>query len=94
MQSFYFLNFPNFKPLAILFGCTARVVLDLVRNPEDGFSNDAVHIISDSIDPDKVSQLVDSLYHSEEEVEETLVKVPKTFEERKQLGMIHYTESL
>ena len=35
-----------------------------------------------------MSQLVDSLYHNEEEVEETPVKVPKTFEERKQLGMI------
>ena len=48
-------------------------------------------IISDSIDPNKVCQLVDSLYHSEEEGEETQVKVPKTFEERKQLGELYLT---
>ena len=39
------------------------------------FSFDGAHIISDSIDPDKVSQLVDSLYYSEEKVEETPVKM-------------------
>ena len=43
-------------------------------------------MISDSIDSDKVSQLVDNLYQSEEEIEDIPVKVPKTFEERKQLG--------
>ena len=29
----------NFKPLAILCGCTDRFVLDLVGNPEDRFSH-------------------------------------------------------
>lgn len=42
--------------------------------------------VPDSIDAVKVKQLVACLYHSEEEGEETQVKVPKTFEERKQLG--------
>ena len=32
----------NFKPPAIFCGCTARFVSDLVRNPEDRFSCDAL----------------------------------------------------
>ena len=36
---------PNFKPLAIFCGCTARFVSDLVGNPEDRFSHDAAHIL-------------------------------------------------
>ena len=38
VQSFYFLTH-NFKPLAILSGCTAWFVSDLVGNPEDWFSH-------------------------------------------------------
>ena len=34
-----------FEPLAILCGCTARFVLDLVGKPEDRFSRVAAHII-------------------------------------------------
>ena len=33
------------KPLAILCGCTARFVLDLVGNPEDRFSHNEAHLI-------------------------------------------------
>ena len=33
------LYIPNFKPLAILCGCTARFVSDLVGNSEDRFSH-------------------------------------------------------
>ena len=33
----------NFKHLAILCGCTARFVLDLVGNPEDRFSHNEAH---------------------------------------------------
>ena len=40
VQSLYFLNPKNFKPLAIFYDCTARFVSDLVGNPEDGFSHD------------------------------------------------------
>ena len=36
---------PNFKPLTIFYGCTARFVLDLVGNPKDRFSHDTAHII-------------------------------------------------
>ena len=36
----------NFKPLAIFCGCTARVVSDLVRNPEDRFSQNEAQEIS------------------------------------------------
>ena len=43
VQSLYFYN-QNFKPLAILFGCTAPFVSDLVGNPEDRFSHDAAHV--------------------------------------------------
>ena len=40
----------NFKPLAILCGCTARFVWDLVRNHEDQFSqNEALIIQSASL---------------------------------------------
>ena len=34
----------NFKPLAILCGCTASFVWGLVRNPEDRFSHNEAHI--------------------------------------------------
>ena len=44
VQSLYFLNFiHNFKPLAILSGCTAWFVSDLVGNPEDWFSHTKAH---------------------------------------------------
>ena len=33
----------NFKPLAILCGCTAQFVWDLVGNPEDWFSHNEAH---------------------------------------------------
>ena len=36
----------NFKPLAIFCDCTARFVLDLVRNPEDRFSHNEAHLIT------------------------------------------------
>ena len=36
----------NFKPLAILFGCTAPFVSDLVGNPEDRFSQNEAQIPS------------------------------------------------
>ena len=36
---------PNFKPLAIFFGCTAWFVSDVVGNIENRFSHDAVHFI-------------------------------------------------
>ena len=36
VQSLYFLN-QNFKSLAIFSGCTAQLVSDLVKNPEDQF---------------------------------------------------------
>ena len=36
--------FRNFKPLAILCGCTDRFVPDLVGNPEDRFSHDESHM--------------------------------------------------
>ena len=40
----------NFKPLAILCGCTARFVWDLVGNPEDRFShNEAQFMIVFSV---------------------------------------------
>ena len=52
-----------------------------------------VGVYSDSIDVEKVKQLVDGLYSAEEEDgEETNVKLPKTFEERKQLGRWHGLE--
>ena len=35
---------PNFKPLAIFCGCTARFVSDLVTSPEDRFSRITAHI--------------------------------------------------
>ena len=35
---------PNFEPLAVLCGCTAWFVSDLVRNPEDRFSYYEAHI--------------------------------------------------
>ena len=35
----------NFKLLAILCGCTAWFVLDLVGNPQDRFSHDEAHMI-------------------------------------------------
>ena len=38
-------KYKNFKPLAILCGCTAWFVWDLVENPEDRFSNNEAHII-------------------------------------------------
>ena len=38
IQSLFFLNF---KPLAILYDCTTRFVLDLAGIPEDRFSHDA-----------------------------------------------------
>ena len=45
-------------------------------------------MISDSIDIEKVKVLVNNLHSSDEEDgEESTVKLPKTFEERKQLGM-------
>ena len=34
----------NFKPLAILCGCTAQFVSDLVGNPEDQFSHNEAQI--------------------------------------------------
>ena len=34
----------NFKPLAILCGCTAWFVSDLVGNPEDRFSQNEAHM--------------------------------------------------
>ena len=36
-----------FKPLAIACGCTDWFVSDLVRNPEDRFSNDAGCLIQE-----------------------------------------------
>ena len=36
----------NFKPLAILCGCAARFVSDLVQNPKDRFSHNEAHISS------------------------------------------------
>ena len=36
----------NFKPLAIVCGCTACFVSDLVGNPEDMFSHNAAHILA------------------------------------------------
>ena len=36
----------NFKPLAILFGCTAQFVSDLVGNPEDRFSHNVAPFTS------------------------------------------------
>ena len=35
----------NFKPLAGLYGCTARFVLDLVGNPEDRLSQNEAHMM-------------------------------------------------
>ena len=35
----------NFKPLAILCGCRARFVWDLVGNPEDRFSHNEAQIV-------------------------------------------------
>ena len=35
----------NFKPLAILCGCTARFVSDLVGNPEDRFFHNEAHML-------------------------------------------------
>ena len=37
----------NLKPLAIFWVCTARFAPDLVGIPEDRFSHDAAHLISD-----------------------------------------------
>ena len=45
--SLYFLYIRNFKPLAILCGCTAWFVSDLVGNPEDRFSHNEAHIQED-----------------------------------------------
>ena len=36
----------NFKPLAILYGCTAQFVSDLVGNLEHRFSCDAAHNVN------------------------------------------------
>ena len=44
VQFIYSLN-PNFQPLNFFCGCTARFVLDLVRNPEDRFSHDTAHFM-------------------------------------------------
>ena len=44
VQSLYCL-YPNFKPLAIFCGCTARFVSDLVGNPEDQFSHNEAHMV-------------------------------------------------
>ena len=44
VQSLYFLNTNDFKPLAILCGRTAWSVCDLVGNPEDRFSHNEAHI--------------------------------------------------
>ena len=41
VQSLYF-HLRNFKPLAILCGCTAQFMSDLVGNPEDRFSHNGV----------------------------------------------------
>ena len=35
----------NFKPPAIFCGCTARIMSDLVGNPEDRFSHNEAHMI-------------------------------------------------
>ena len=35
-----------FKPVATFCGFTARFVLDLVGNPEDGFSHDEAHLVA------------------------------------------------
>ena len=52
-------------------------------------------MISDSIDIEKVKVLVNNLHSSEEEDgEESTVKLPKTFEERKQLGMASVARSI
>ena len=40
----------------------------------------------DSIDVDKVKELVSGLSHNEEDEDTSPVKVPQTFEERKKLG--------
>ena len=45
VQSLLFLKIRNFKPLAILCGCTDWFVSDLVGNPEDRFSHVAAQII-------------------------------------------------
>ena len=44
VQSLYFLYIRNFKPLAILCGCTARFVSNLVGNPEDRFSHNEAQL--------------------------------------------------
>ena len=38
-------KYKYFKPLAILCGCTAGFVSDLVRNTEDRFSHNEAHIL-------------------------------------------------
>ena len=38
-------KFRNFKPLAVLCGCTARFMSDLVGNPEDRFSHNEADLI-------------------------------------------------
>ena len=40
------LSNPNFKPLAIFSGCTARFVSNLAEHPEDRFSHNEARIIS------------------------------------------------
>ena len=37
----------SFHPQAIICGCAARFVPDLVGNPDDRFSHDAAHIVED-----------------------------------------------
>ena len=39
----------NFKPLAVLCGCTAWFVSDLVGNPEDRFSHNEAHLLFDGL---------------------------------------------
>ena len=45
VQSLYFLNTKFQGSIAILCGCIARFVSDLVGNPEDRFSHNEAHIV-------------------------------------------------
>ena len=54
VQSLYFL-IRNFKPPAILCGCTVWFVWDLIGNPEDRFSHNEAHI---TVCPSVISGLV------------------------------------
>ena len=49
VQFLFFLN-PKFLASNIFCGCTARLVSDLVYNPEDRFSHDEAHIIEENIE--------------------------------------------